>query len=56
MSLVTCPLSPATATDPPLANSTTINSRLVCKDPKTPRKFKAHKNRADSLKSWVGNI
>ena len=53
LSHVTPPLSPvtshlslpptATATDPPPDNSTTMHSRLVCKDPKTQKKIKRQK-------------
>ena len=44
---VTCHLSlmaTATAKDPPPANSPIMNSRLVCKDPKTQKQFKHKKS------------
>ena len=43
---VTCHMSltpTATATDPPTAKSPTMQNRLVCKDPKTRKKFNMQK-------------
>ena len=42
MSRVTCHLSltpTATVTDPPPTNYPTVDGRLVCKDPKTDKKY-----------------
>ena len=54
MSSVTCHLSSATVTDPTPANSPTVHSRQVCKDRKTPKKFKTKKNHLIILKIKPG--